>query len=83
MSQTFHYYDERAREAEAEAAKADLVNVRERAERSAAVFRQLANQARKVAVDRVKAEEIRIERRAAEAEESARNAAARAAAFNG
>ncbi|MXP41974.1 hypothetical protein GRI75_10015 [Altererythrobacter soli] len=72
MSQTFQFYDARAKESAAEAAKAELVMVRERAERSAAVWRSLANQAKKVERDRAKAELIRVERRAAEAEEAAR-----------
>ena len=50
--------------------------VRERAERSAAVWRSLANQAKKVERDRAKAELVRAERRAAEAEEAARIAEA-------
>jgi ribosomal protein L18E len=72
VSQTFQFYDARAKESAAEAAKAELVMVRERAERSAAVWRSLANQAKKVERDRAKAELIRVERRAAEAEEAAR-----------
>ena len=72
MSQTFQFYDARAKESAAEASKAELVMVRERAERSAAVWRSLANQAKKVERDRAKAELIRVERRAAEAEEAAR-----------
>ena len=79
MNQNYKFYDERAKAAEAEAEQAQLENVRERAERSAAVFRQLASQARKVEVDRAKAEQIRVERRAAEAEEASRVAEARAA----
>jgi len=71
VSQTFDFYDERAKEAEASAERADLVMVRERELRSAAVWRSLADQARKVEVSRIKAEEIRAERRAAEAAELA------------
>ena len=77
MSQTFDFYDARARESEAAANMAELVMVRERELRSAAVWRSLAEQARKVEVSRVKAEEIRIERRAAEAAELAAKADAR------
>ena len=77
MSQTFDFYDTRAREAEAAADRADLDNVRDRELRSAAVFRQLANQAQKVERDRRKAEAERVERRAAEAEEAAAIAASR------
>ena len=76
MSQTFQFYDARAKESAAEAEKAELVMVRERAERSAAVWRSLANQAKKVERDRAKAELVRAERRAAEAEEAARIAEA-------
>ena len=71
MSQTFDFYDARAKEAEAAAGRAELDNVRERELRSAAVFRQLANQAQKVERDRRKADAERAERRAAEAEEAA------------
>ncbi len=77
MSQTYDFYDARARESEAAANVAELVMVRERELRSAAVWRSLAEQARKVEVSRVKAEEIRIERRAAEAAELAAKADAR------
>ena len=76
MSQTFQFYEARAKESAAEAEKAELVMVRERAERSAAVWRSLANQAKKVERDRAKAELVRAERRAAEAEEAARIAEA-------
>lgn len=67
MSQTFEFYDARAKEAAADADRADLDNVRERALRSERTWRGLAEQARKVAVDREKAERERAERRAAEA----------------
>ncbi|MBT2134524.1 hypothetical protein KK137_09280 [Croceibacterium sp. LX-88] len=67
MSQTFEFYDSRAREAAAEAERADLVMVRERALRAEKTWRGLAAQAKKVERDRVKAEEVRAERRAAEA----------------
>jgi hypothetical protein len=75
MTQTSHYYDARADEAEAAAGRADLDNVRDRELRSAAVFRKLAEQARRVLVERARAEGIRVERRAAEAEEAARRIA--------
>jgi hypothetical protein len=71
MSQTFAFYDARAREAAAEANVAQLVMVRERALRAEKTWRSLANQAQKVEKDRVKAEAIRAERRAAEAAELA------------
>jgi hypothetical protein len=79
MSQTFEFYDERAKEAAAEAARAKLDNVRERALRSERTWRGLAEQARKVARDRAKADNERAERRAAEAEAAAEVAAAEAA----
>jgi hypothetical protein len=78
VSQTFDFYDARARESEAAAKTADLVMVRERELRSAAVWRSLADQARKVEVSRIKAEEVRTERRAAEAAELAARAFAAA-----
>jgi len=71
MSQTFDFYDARAREAAVEAERADLIMVRERALRAEKTWRGLANQAKKVERDRIKAEEIRQERRAAEAAELA------------
>lgn len=74
MSQTFAFYDARAREAAAEADIAQLVMVRERALRAEKTWRSLANQAQKVEKDRVKAEAIRAERRAAEAADLAMSA---------
>ncbi len=68
MSQTFEFYDARAKESAAEAKIAMLENVRERALRSEKTWRALAEQARKVMVDRDKAEATRVARRAAEAE---------------
>jgi len=76
MSQTSDFYDARADEAEAAAGCAQLDNVRERELRSALVFRKLADQQRKVLVDRAKAEVIRDERRAAEADHAAERIAA-------
>jgi len=66
MSQTFEFYDARAREAAAEADGATLVNVRERALRSEKAWRGMADQAQKIAVDRAQAERDRAERREAE-----------------
>ncbi len=77
MSQTFDFYDTRAKAAEAAADEAELENVRQRELRSAAVFRQLADQAKKIEVDRRKADEVRRERRAAEAAEAERLATLR------
>jgi hypothetical protein len=76
MSQTSDFYDARADEAEAAAGQAQLDNVRDRELRSAAVFRKLAEQVRKLLIDRAKAEVIREERRAAEAQEAASRLAA-------
>jgi len=66
MSQNFEFYDARAREAATEAANAVLTMVRERSLRAEKTWRGLANQAQKVERDRVRAEEVRAERRAAE-----------------
>ena len=68
MSQTFEFYDARAKESAAEAEGAMLDNVRERALRSAKTWQALADQARRVLVDREKAEVARLARREAEAE---------------
>ena len=70
MVQTFDFYNARAQEAAAEANIAELVMVRERALRAEGVWRALANQARKVEVDRAKAERERAARRAAESEQA-------------
>ena len=59
MSQTFEFYDARANEAAAEAEKATLDNVRDRNLRAEKTWRGLANQARRVLIDRAKAEEER------------------------
>ena len=74
MAQTYEFYCERADEAAALAEKATLDNVRERELRSEKTWRGLAEQARKTAVQRVKAENERAEKRAAEAEEAAEHA---------
>jgi nicotinate-nucleotide pyrophosphorylase len=68
MSQTFEFYDERARAAEAEADKAVLDNVRERELRSAKAWRGMADRQLLIDAERVKADEIRAARRAAELE---------------
>lgn len=64
MSQTFEFYDARARESAAEADAAVLDNVRERARRSEATWRTLANQARAVAEERARVEHQKAARRA-------------------
>jgi hypothetical protein len=66
MAQTYEFYCERADEAAALAEKATLDNVRERELRSEKTWRGLAEQARKTAEERVKADRVRAERRAAE-----------------
>lgn len=67
MAQTYEFYCERADEAAALALKATLGNVRERELRSEKTWRGLAEQARKTAAARVKADHERAEKRAAEA----------------
>ncbi|MEE4539729.1 MAG: hypothetical protein V2J51_14720 [Erythrobacter sp.] len=67
MAQTYEFYSERAAEAETRAKAADLDNVREREERAARTWRGLAEQARRVALDREKAEAERAAKREAEA----------------
>ena len=64
MSQTFEFYDARAKEAAAEADAATLDNVRERNLRAAKTWRGLAEQARKVMVDRAKAERTKAAQKA-------------------
>jgi hypothetical protein len=73
MSQTFEFYDTRAREAAAEADAATLDNVRDRNLRAEQTWRGLAEQARKTLVEREKAERERAERRALEAAEAAQH----------
>lgn len=67
MSQTYEFYAERAREAADEAAAATLDNVRERNLRAEKTWSALAEQARKVKSDRLRAEETKAAARAAEA----------------
>jgi hypothetical protein len=66
MSQTFEFYDQRARDAEAQAEQAVLANVRERELRSAKAWREMADRQLMIDAERVKAEVVRAERRAAE-----------------
>ena len=70
MAQTYEFYRDRADEAAIAAQAAVLDNVRDRELRSEKTWRGLAEQARKVSEDRVKAEEARTARREAEAEEA-------------
>lgn len=67
MAHTFEFYDARAKEAAAEARKAKLDNVRERALRAARTWRGLAQQAKQVAVTRKKEEARRRAAREASA----------------
>ncbi|MXO75682.1 hypothetical protein GRI40_10680 [Altererythrobacter aerius] len=71
MSQTFEFYDARAREAAEAADAATLDNVRERNLRAAKTWRALADQAQRVLADRKKSERERAERRVAEGPEAA------------
>ncbi|MWV29162.1 hypothetical protein GRF63_14755 [Erythrobacter sp. GH3-10] len=71
MAQTYAFYNARADEAAAEASKATLDNVRDRALRSEKTWRGLAHQAQKVESDRAKAVQVRKERQEAEAEAEA------------
>lgn len=59
MSQTFEFYDARAKEAAAEADVATLDNVRDRCLRAEKTWRALADQARKTVVAREKAEQTK------------------------
>jgi hypothetical protein len=67
MAQTYEFYCERADEAAALAAKATLENVRDRELRSEKTWRGLAEQARKTAIQRDKADRERAEKRLMEA----------------
>ncbi len=66
MAQTYEFYCERADEAALLADKATLENVRERELRSEKTWRGLAEHARKTAEERIKADNVRAERRAAD-----------------
>lgn len=66
MAQTYEFYCERADEAASLAGKATLDNVRDRELRSEKTWRGLAEQARKTAEERVKADRVRAEKREAE-----------------
>ena len=68
MSQTFEFYDQRAKSAELEAERAQLDNVRDRELRSAKAWRGMADRQLMIDAERVKAEEVRAARRAAELE---------------
>lgn len=70
MSQNYEFYNTRANEAAAEAAKATLDNVRERALRSETAWREMADRALQMEQEREVAKEER-EKRQAEAAEAA------------
>lgn len=79
MSQSFAFYDQRARDAAAEAQGSTLDNVRDRNLRAEKTWRALADQAQKVEDDRKKAAVVRqerLDREAADADEWAVSAAA-------
>lgn len=80
MSKDYDFYDTRAREAAKEAGAATLDNVRERALRSEAAWRDMADRALQVERDRQVANQERAERRAAELLVAQERAAAAAAA---
>ena len=67
MSQTYDFYNTRAKEAAKEAKGAELDNVRDRALRSEKVWRGLAEQARQVDLGRARDERLRAKRREADA----------------
>ena len=68
MSQTFEFYDERARAAENAAGEAMLDNVRDRELRSAKAWRDMADRQLMIDKERVKTDAERAARRAAELE---------------
>lgn len=70
MSQTFEFYDERARAAQEAADCAVLDNVRERELRSAKAWRGMADRQLLVDAERVKASTERAARQAVEAAEA-------------
>ncbi|WP_120717538.1 hypothetical protein [Tsuneonella amylolytica] len=69
MSQTFEFYDARAKEAAAEAKAAKLDNVRDRNLRAEKTWRGLADQARKTMSARLKTERARQDQRDRDAAE--------------
>ena len=79
MSQTYEFYDSRAREAAIEAKEAVLDNVRERSLRAEKTWRGLAEQARKVKIDRERALVEREAKRLAEEAAALANTAPEAA----
>jgi hypothetical protein len=71
MSQTFEFYNERARAAESAAGEAMLDNVRDRELRSAKAWRDMADRQLMIDKERVKTDAERAARRAAELEAAA------------
>jgi hypothetical protein len=71
MAQSYEFYIERAEAAKVAAKKAELDNVRDRELRAEKTWRGLAEQARKTAHERAKADAARVAKREAEAEEAA------------
>ena len=67
MTQTFEFYNARAEEAAADAKAATLENVRDRNLRAEKTWRGLANQARRVLLDRQKTEAAKARRLAEDA----------------
>ena len=74
MAQSYEFYIERAEAAATAASKADLENVRMRELRAEKTWLGLAEQARKGAEERLKADEARKAKREAEAAEAAEEA---------
>ena len=66
MYQSFEFYEARAQEAALEANAATLDNVKQRNLRAEKSWTRLAELARKVAIDRAKAEQAKAEKRNAE-----------------
>lgn len=83
MSQNYEFYNTRAKEAAAEAAKATLDNVRERALRSETAWREMADRALQMEQEREVAKEEREKRQAEAAELAAAQAASQPEAVAG
>lgn len=83
MSQNYEFYNTRAKEAAAEAAKATLDNVRERALRSETAWREMADRALQMEQEREVAKEEREKRQAEAAELAAAQATSQPEAVAG
>ncbi len=66
MAQTFEFFDQQCKSALIAAEQADLANVRDRERRSAKAWREIADRQFMIDGERVKTEENRAARRAAE-----------------